>query len=513
MTYLIVDGELKFNKWVYGVYEFEGEADIDIDDEIVVVDNGVYSGVVKKRIGNKFVVLPELYKYNLFDVFIEECEIDIKKEYLKVDAGEIIMNAYEGLIFDIGDRVWVAVSDGLGNIYDEDFFYGVVEGKGMQFGKYKLQVYGIISILAKRQIEKYYVETTAHDIIKDLLMECLDYDVVISEELPNIYFDAIYLTGTVFENVQYLLKGLMGHIVVKENVIYVEPLGKEMNMNVIDSEFGVCLEAEERTDNLYNSIVFEFGDIGYDKVEVFTGDGSTREFGLMYEPSEPYEVKINGVTLNFDKYYVDSLNKKIVFYEPPANGAEIRVKYVYKVTLVIKLRNEDSIKQFGERQTRVISKYVKDMVVARELARSYLKLYSEPATRAKFKTVIEKLVDKDVKVGQTIRLKIDELGIVDDVFVKSVRVQTGGVVECEFGDEVYDIVAWYSEIKRRIEEIEKSISAKKLIYETKDLVDGMKVLIVDDVDVNVAYIMISRLGGVIGVCGLGEFIMGVGVAS
>jgi hypothetical protein len=67
------------------------------------------------------------------------------------------------------------------------------------------------------------------------------------------------------------------------------------------------------------------------KTETFTGDGTATEFTLKYKPLST-EVSVNGVNqeLNVNYKVVDN---KIVFTNPPANGATINVKYTYNLMI------------------------------------------------------------------------------------------------------------------------------------------------------------------------------------
>ena len=298
--------------------------------------------------------------------------------------------------------------------------------------------------------------------------------VLTSTELTNIY-NGRYLTSSSLPNnlivFKYVQQDPLVSLGTEESIaikFYFEPKG------LIDSnktyEIGInCNLTEKITDTtkMANSIQIKGDKQEFQTVETFTGDGTTTEFQVLYYP-EQVRVTIDGVekqggvTQGDGDYYVDKVNKKIIFNTAPASGSTIEITYSYLVPISIRMEDPNSISQYGTYSKKIVNTNLKTFDDARKYGRAYLSSYANPITS--YKIMVPGW--DDVAVGSRATFIYNQENTNKQLTInRKTFVFPEGYTEITLGETIEDTIIWQEDVQARILNLEKAMSNETIVQD------------------------------------------------
>jgi len=231
------------------------------------------------------------------------------------------------------------------------------------------------------------------------------------------------------------------------------------------------LTIKEDISQLRNAIYVRGGDytvtLTPQNGERYTADGQQRFFPLAnaftLDIDFKVEISTNGgqswTDLNEGMYGKDDPNMYDVLYDPnkkfiafrednkPASGTIVRVSGNFTLPIIVYVREESSIAQYGEYQYREVDKSIKSIEEARQRARRILNDYAKNTSEAQFITY-----KNGLRVGQKIKVNSEIRGI--NKWFTINRIVTK-VRNAETGEREYQVNMLASETKGMIDVLTK----------------------------------------------------------
>ena len=216
----------------------------------------------------------------------------------------------------------------------------------------------------------------------------------------------------------------------------------------------------ESTEGMFNKITLKGAVSVGIKTETFSGDTIETDFILSEEP-EDTKVSISGVekvrgnpgsTDTFD-YYIDKINKKLIFISAPASGTDnISIEYSYKIPIPVQSKNSSSISQYGLYESRISLEDIKTTDDATLRVQKLLAAFSNPFISTELQTVNV----YDLYPGYLVNVVDDYNGKNVNAVVKKITYQyPEGFDLVTVGTRIFDLQDFVTDTQKRIRELEK----------------------------------------------------------
>jgi len=204
--------------------------------------------------------------------------------------------------------------------------------------------------------------------------------------------------------------------------------------------------------------------------QTFSGDDAETEFTLT---KEPFSVKVfiggtlktGGVVGSSETYdyYIDTLNKKIIFLSAPAAGSDnIEVRYSYKEARLILVKDDDSIASFGKKELTKNYDDIEDVEDARERGMKLLSKRKNPFVS----TSLDVAGAENLTAGMKVTVNDTYSSENRTLTVKKVLWQyPAEIIEVDVGDEDFDETVLMTNINERLRRLERES------MRTTDIVD------------------------------------------
>ena len=359
---------------------------------------------------------------------------------------------------DVGDEVYILDED------DNKIFAGTIE-KIEEYETKKLTIYDYGYKLNNVVVNEIYNNKTPEYIIEDLITNYTDLTYS-STSSSGITLSKYVCKDKKLNEVINELSSLLGWIwyIDKDKKFYFEPKSYESSGITLTIGTNARLKGKWRKDtsHIINEVIV-VGDMAtFNTSDSFSGDGSTKEFTLTYQPKGNVRVLVDGTEQQgyvegqgTGDYKYDKDNKKIIFDTAPSSGSSIVVYYEYEVPIKVQTSNYESINLYGKRSTKIVKKYINTMSQARKLASKYLDYYSNYHLSAKIEYIY---LNPNIQTGKTINV-VDNINNVNQEFVinKVIWKYPEGIMEISVGEREPEIFDWNAEVMDRLKQLEQSM--------------------------------------------------------
>jgi len=365
---------------------------------------------------------------------------------------------------DVGDEVYILDEN------DNKIFAGTIE-KIEEYETKKLTIYDYGYKLNNIIVNEIYNNKTPEFIIQDLITNYTDLTYS-STSTSGITLSKYVCKDKKLNEVINELSSLLNWIwfVDKDKNFYFEPKSYQSSGVTLTIGTNARLKGKWRKDtsHIINEVIV-VGDMAtFNTSDSFTGDGSTKEFTLTYQPKGNVRILIDGTEQQgyvegqgTGDYQYDKDNKKIIFDTAPSDGSNIVVYYEYEVPVKVSASNEDSINEYKRRSMKIVKKYINTMSQARKLADKFLSYYSIPHNSAKIEYIY---LNSDVQTGKTINV-VDSINNINQEFVinKVIWKYPEGIMEISVGEREPEIFDWNAEVMDRIKQLEQSMDNTSIL--------------------------------------------------
>lgn len=219
---------------------------------------------------------------------------------------------------------------------------------------------------------------------------------------------------------------------------------------------------------LINSVILIGKVFEYTTTETLSGaNGSKKVFFTNFKPKSA-KITVNGVIQDFTAYTVDSNQKAIIFYNAPANGANIIAEYNYELPLTVKGTRQSSISEYGIHSKQFNMAWVSTREDAVRFIQSYLNKYREvkKSVSLTFGEPVLEFAENDVIHAINTHLDLNE-----DLVIKSLAWEYPKInTVITLGDFRFEFLEADKEITKKIHDFESSINQNKDIedYESPE---------------------------------------------
>lgn len=307
--------------------------------------------------------------------------------------------------------------------------------------EYKVECSDYTRLADRKLVEKVYEDETVEDIIKDIVDTYLSgftyTNVSCTKTLDRIAFN--------YEPFSKCLKRLADMVGYDWYIDYDKDIhffSKETNLspfNLTDTNGNYIvrsLEIKRDTRQTRNVIYVRGAEYLADSLTgEIEADGQTRVFSTPYKMSDisvtvSGEVRTVGVDYVDDEDDYDCLynfdDKTIKFKDEDKPSASKIVKYsgLPNVPLIVEVRDQESISEYGELHYRIIDKTIKSKDEARERGKAELLSYSDKLSEGSFLTHVSGL-----RSGQYINIQSDLRGLDEDFVINRVSLRMRNIEE------------------------------------------------------------------------------------
>ena len=443
--------------WLYVLY-IPNTIAVDVGDYVTLTDSGtlVLEGEVIKVSddGNSKIVWLKSYDYmwleentGIVSAMVGEYEINESISNV-VDEADLSLATADLVMFDVGNDVEVWIGNSL---VLKGYAVDIEEKRNAR----KMKVYGYGRKLINTYVNMIYYNSDVFDIVKDMVERTTDLTVegsttgmvlekfVAKDYLVSLIEDLAHIAG-------YQIR-------VVDKTLYFEPLGNELAGYVLSSN--VCSFSNWQVDmkQVVNELYLAGSELTFHQTDKFTGDGTTTTFDLTYRPIGNIKVTVDGtVLIGGVDYTIDNDKPSITFKTAPASSTapNVIVEYDYGIGILVRVRNDDSIKKYGVHDKKLKFDWVKDFDTAKNVAWGVIRMFAEPYMSVKAVIGIPKYLQSDLGIGKKVHC-VDSVNKEDVWMVIKSVIYRNGRVELELGSTLVTFDKWVTEVDDRLRALEK----------------------------------------------------------
>lgn len=412
--------------------------------------------------------------------FSENVDDTTKIKTYSTSIEKYIENKTDVLIAEVPVETEIVATDEcvLYNKNNKKIFGGYLLSAEIQNTIRKLKIGGYDSIFLNRIVNEYYDDVSIEDIIKDLIEKytTLTYvsDFVSGFKLRKIFKDE-YLVD-VLKKLLFVIDGTY-YIDLEKNFSIFVKLDKKNNY-IINSDFDFRqgewnIDFEKKA----TKVIVKGAKYSQKTTESFM-EGNFKEIILSRVPTN-LRVTVGGVEQKLKikdqeegVYTLIENEKKIIF---DTEVSEVFCEYDYQSQIRVDYGVEGIEKEISK-------EYIIDRKEALEIAKKYLKIYSDGVSTASFLLSKSRKIN-DFIVGEEILVRDTNItpNINEYYLISSVKRDKDHNIIIMVGEDTNSLFVWQKETQERIKSLEKSGSLDEFLQKYMIVNDSIKISMNDKI--------------------------------